>query len=158
MSKKETMDHAATSEASNDKKSSDWKPAAIRIDALMLAVAFALAGVLKLLGPLLGINYFEEKFVLDWEYPHTFLVLTGLAELGAAALLLRPKTRYVGAMSIVFIMTGALITHKKFGDPGSAYIFPVFFFLAAIFITWNSRSILPYEDSSEESEKGEESD
>jgi len=54
-------------------------------------------------------SYFV-KFV-NWGYPAWFSVVVGACELVAAVLLLLPRRRFLGAMILVAILTGAVTTH-----------------------------------------------
>jgi putative oxidoreductase len=46
-----------------------------------------------------------------WGYPVWFRVLIGVVELGAAALLLWPRTAAYGALLIIVVMLGGMGTH-----------------------------------------------
>lgn len=54
-------------------------------------------------------SYFE-KFV-NWGYPAWFSVVIGACELVAAVLLTLPRRRFLGAVMLVAILTGAVTTH-----------------------------------------------
>lgn len=58
-------------------------------------------------------------FVGMWSafgYPHWFMVLTGLLEIAAAALLIAPRTVWYGAGQVCAIMLGAFVTHLTHGQ------------------------------------------
>ena len=61
-------------------------------------------------GRLLGNPSYFEKFV-NWGYPAWFSVVIGACELVGAVLLTLPRRRFLGAVILVAIMTGAVTTH-----------------------------------------------
>jgi uncharacterized membrane protein YphA (DoxX/SURF4 family) len=58
----------------------------------------------------LGYPSYFVKFV-QWGYPAWFSVVVGACELVAAALLTLPRRRFLGAVILVALMTGAVTTH-----------------------------------------------
>jgi hypothetical protein len=46
-----------------------------------------------------------------WGYPPWFSYVIGIWELLAAAMLIQPRRRFLGAASMLFILTGAVATH-----------------------------------------------
>lgn len=58
----------------------------------------------------MGYPSYFVKFV-HWGYPAWFSVVVGASELSAAALLLLPRRRFLGAVILVALMTGAVTTH-----------------------------------------------
>ncbi|MBX2801658.1 MAG: DoxX family protein [Myxococcales bacterium] len=81
------------------------------IFALLLALAFAVAGGSKILGNEMHVENFTR-----WNYPLWFMTLTGVLELLAALLVLIPFTRLVGAGLLVALMVGATGTHVINGE------------------------------------------
>ncbi len=59
---------------------------------------------------ILGWPSYFEKFV-KWGYPAWFSVVIGACELVAAVLLTLPRRRFLGAVMLVAILTGAVTTH-----------------------------------------------
>ena len=59
---------------------------------------------------LLGYPSYFVKFV-NWGYPAWFSVVVGACELVAAVLLTLPRRRFLGAVMLVALMTGAVTTH-----------------------------------------------
>ena len=58
----------------------------------------------------LGYPSYFEKFV-NWGYPAWFSPVIGASELVAAVLLILPRRRFLGAVMLVAILTGAVTTH-----------------------------------------------
>ena len=58
----------------------------------------------------LGWPSYFEKFV-KWGYPAWFSPVIGASELMAAVLLILPRRRFLGAVMLVAILTGAVTTH-----------------------------------------------
>jgi uncharacterized membrane protein YphA (DoxX/SURF4 family) len=59
---------------------------------------------------ILGYPSYFEKFV-NWGYPAWFSVVVGACELVAALMLTLPRRRFLGAVILVALMTGAVTTH-----------------------------------------------
>ncbi len=53
-----------------------------------------------------------------WHFPVWFRVAVGVAETGAAILLLTRRTAFAGAVIIIAVMLGAMATHIYWGHPG----------------------------------------
>jgi uncharacterized membrane protein YphA (DoxX/SURF4 family) len=77
----------------------------------LLALVFAAAGVTKLLGA----EMHKQNFA-RWGYPSWYLPLTGVIELGAAILVIVPRTRVFGACVLACVMLGAVATHVRAGE------------------------------------------
>ena len=75
---------------------------------LQIAAAgmFLMVGLLKLSGDAELVGLFEAIGVGQW-----FRYLTGALEVGGAVLLLIPRTSGLGALMLVGVMAGAVITH-----------------------------------------------
>lgn len=58
----------------------------------------------------LGYPSYPEKFV-DWGYPAWFSFVVGAGELFAAVMLVLPRRRFLGAVVLVVILIGAVVTH-----------------------------------------------
>jgi uncharacterized membrane protein YphA (DoxX/SURF4 family) len=54
-------------------------------------------------------SYFVK--VVHWGYPAWFSVVIGVCEIVAAVLLTLPRRRFLGAVMLIAIMTGAVTTH-----------------------------------------------
>jgi uncharacterized membrane protein YphA (DoxX/SURF4 family) len=59
---------------------------------------------------ILGYPSYPEKFV-HWGYPAWFSSVVGGGELLAAVMLVIPRRRFLGAVLLMFILTGAVATH-----------------------------------------------
>jgi uncharacterized membrane protein YphA (DoxX/SURF4 family) len=59
---------------------------------------------------ILGYPSYPEKFV-HWGYPAWFSFVVGGGELLAAMMLVIPRRRFLGAVLLMFILTGAVATH-----------------------------------------------
>jgi uncharacterized membrane protein YphA (DoxX/SURF4 family) len=46
----------------------------------------------------------------NWGYPTWFMMLIGLMEVAGAVLLIIPQIRYIGAMLLIVVMVGAVVT------------------------------------------------
>ena len=87
--------------------SADSKAKVIGLWALkiLLAVAFIGFGAMKLVGVPMLVQEFETIGLGQW-----FRLLTGLIEIGAAVLLLVPSTARFGALAMLCVSIGALLT------------------------------------------------
>jgi uncharacterized membrane protein YphA (DoxX/SURF4 family) len=90
------------------------KRIASHIIAGLLTLAFLGSGATKLL----GMEPMPEQFQ-GWGYPIWFMYLTGLIEVGCAALVAIPKTRLVGGLGLFFTMIGAIGTHLIHAEFGA---------------------------------------
>jgi uncharacterized membrane protein YphA (DoxX/SURF4 family) len=61
-------------------------------------------------GGVFGYPSYLVKFV-HWGYPAWFSYIVGAGELLAAVLLILPRRRFLGAVLLVLLMTGAVATH-----------------------------------------------
>ena len=73
---------------------------------VVVALAFASAGIFKLIGNEMMVATFEAVGVGQW-----FRYVTGIVELGAAVLLFVPGRQAFGAGVLVVTMIGAVLTH-----------------------------------------------
>jgi len=67
-------------------------------------------------------------------YPQWFRVVTGLVEIGAGmgllvGLLWRPELAWIGGLILSGVMTGAVVTHIRTGDPPSKTAVPAVLFV-----------------------------
>ena len=83
-----------------------WKSAGLWIVRGLLALAFAGAGGAKLYGVPMLVEEFQHIGLGQW-----FRYLTGALELLGAFLILAPSLAAFGALLLICIMTGAVITH-----------------------------------------------
>lgn len=84
-----------------------------------LAFEFALGAVAKYWpGDTIFSSAYAAKFV-DWGYPSWMRFVVGAVEGVAAVLLVVPnrRTRFLGATTLVFVLTGAVTTHIVNQDP-----------------------------------------
>jgi putative oxidoreductase len=108
---------------------------------LLLVAMFAAAGVRKFSDRGLWADFFRRAHFADW-----FRILIGAVEVGAAALLVLPRTAAYGAVSVIVVMIGAIVTvvmvpvrHFTIIQPSIALI------LAAIVLAarWQQRILKP---------------
>ena len=83
-----------------------WKSAALWIVRGLLAFAFVAAGGAKLYGVPMLVDQFQHIGVGQW-----FRYVTGGLEILGAILLLLPQRAALGALLLICIMIGAVITH-----------------------------------------------
>lgn len=87
----------------------------------ILAASFAVAGLAKLGGAESQKEWYEH-----WRLPQGFRIVTGLVESTAAALLIigywLPQLVMYGALLLVFVGIGGLITHMRISDPAKDMI------------------------------------
>ncbi|WZO97662.1 DoxX family protein [Isosphaeraceae bacterium EP7] len=103
---------------------------------VLLALAFAMAGTMKLVGPEMAVKQFELLGLGQW-----FRYLTGLLEIIAAVLLVLPAWSGFGALLLVPIMIGAAAAHVAvFKDNPAAPL--VILGLAAI-VAWFRLKVYP---------------
>ena len=100
---------------------------------ILLALAFLLAGVPKLL----AITGWVKKFT-HWGYPRWSLPLIGLLEVSGAILLLIPRFAIYGVGILIAVMLGAAYTHIANGE-GLAVARPLIFLWFLILVGWLRR-------------------
>ena len=96
------------------------------------AAMFLMAGFSKLSGNEQMVGVFETIGFGQW-----FRYLTGALEVTGAALLLIPRTSGVGALLLVGVMAGAVLTHL-FIIGGSALL-PLVLFVIMSIVAWGRR-------------------
>lgn len=101
---------------------------------VLLALAFLLAGVPKLL----EVTAWIEKFS-HWGYPRWSLPLIGLLEVGGAILLLIPRFAIFGVGILIAVMLGAAYTHVA-NVEGLAVARPLIFLCFLVLVGWLRRS------------------
>lgn len=82
---------------------------------ILVAAAFAAAGLAKLAGVQMMVDTFEAVGLGQW-----FRYLTGIIEVGSAALLFVPNKQAYGAALLVCTMIGAVLAHLFILGPGAA--------------------------------------
>jgi len=102
---------------------------------VLVALAFVAAGGAKLLGNSDMIALFDAIGVGQW-----FRYVTGLLEVLGALLLIVPGQAAFGALLLVCVMAGAILTHLTVLD--TAPTAPLVFFALAATIAWGRRSQL----------------
>jgi uncharacterized membrane protein YphA (DoxX/SURF4 family) len=103
------------------------------VGSILLALAFLLAGVPKLLAIAAWIDKFSR-----WGYPRWSLPLIGLLEVGGAILLLVPRFAIYGVGILIAVMLGAAYTHVANGE-GPAVLRPLIFLCFLILVGWLRR-------------------
>ena|SRR5712692_1624499 len=101
---------------------------------ILLALAFLLAGLPKLL----AVTAWIEKFS-HWGYPRWSLPLIGLLEVSGAILLLIPRFAIYGVGILISVMFGAAYTHVANGE-GIAVVRPLIFLCFLGIVAWLRRS------------------
>ncbi len=81
---------------------------------ILVAAAFAAAGLAKLAGAEMMVATFEAIGIGQW-----FRYLTGIIEVGAALLLFVPNRQAYGAALLVCTMIGAILAHVLFLGPSA---------------------------------------
>ena len=99
---------------------------------ILLALAFLAAGGQKLAGTEAMVAMFDRIGAGQW-----FRVFTGVMEVGAAILVVIPRTAFAGAVLIAAIMVGAVLTHLAVIG-GSAIPALVLLSVAAV-VAWGRR-------------------
>lgn len=83
-----------------------WQTYGLYVIMALLTLPFLLTGGTKLAGAEMNVANFTR-----WGYPIWFMYLTGLVEVASAVLLWPRKTRLIGALGLVGVMLGAILTH-----------------------------------------------
>jgi uncharacterized membrane protein YphA (DoxX/SURF4 family) len=99
---------------------------------IALALMFLMAGVPKLLGNPQMVETFDKIGLGQW-----FRYLTGGLEILSAVLLLIPRTSGLGALLLVGVMVGAVLTHLFI--VGGSPMFPLILLVAAAVVAWGRR-------------------
>ena len=87
---------------------------AVLIVKALLTLAFVAAGVSKLLGVEMMVQTFEQVGVGQW-----FRYVTGILEVGGAALLWVPARQWLGAALLGATMVGAVLAHLLILGPSA---------------------------------------
>ena len=80
---------------------------------IVLAAAFVLVGASKLRGP--SAARWSERFA-HWGFPTAAPYVVGALEVLGGLGLLIPRSRRAAAATLIFLMTGALLTHLLNGE------------------------------------------
>lgn len=96
-----------------------WKKKVATAAYWVVAVEFLVGGIAKYWP---GTGPFGQDYAVrfeDWGYPASFRFVVGTIELVCAVLLVipRPQARFLGALALVFVLTGAVTTHIVVDDP-----------------------------------------
>jgi putative oxidoreductase len=103
---------------------------------VLLALTFAMAGIMKLVGPEMAVKQFALLGLGQW-----FRYLTGILEIIAAVLLVLPTWSGLGALLLVPIMIGAAAAHVAvFKDSPAA---PVVILGLAAVVAWFRLKVYP---------------
>ena len=92
---------------------------------VLLAAAYCMAGVMKLVSPEAAAAFAAIGF------PYWFCILIGLIEAGGAVALLVPRTAFYGAVALGVVMVGAVVTLLATGKGIQAAIPFVFLLVLA---------------------------
>jgi putative oxidoreductase len=104
---------------------------------ILLALAFAMAGIMKLAGQEMAVAQFEKLGLGSW-----FLYLTGILEILAAVLLVIPAWSGFGALLVIVIMIGAAIAQVVVFKDSPAP--PLVFLALASVVAWFRLRSYPY--------------
>ncbi|MGH3912931.1 MAG: DoxX family protein [Pseudonocardiaceae bacterium] len=96
----------------------------------LLALFFALIGVLKLIGPQEVVDEFATIGLGQW-----FRYLTGALELAGGIGLLIPRLAGLAALGLAGVMVGAAITHLTVLPPATGALFPALLGVVFVLIT-----------------------
>jgi uncharacterized membrane protein YphA (DoxX/SURF4 family) len=88
------------------------KSVAVWVVQILLALLFALQGIIKLTSAPAWVARFKA-----WGYPDHFYLAVGLGELVGAILLLIPRLARFGALILMTVMIGAAATHLLHREP-----------------------------------------
>lgn len=113
-------------------KNINWRAAI----AWLLAAFFVLGGVMNIFVSPQAVADYER-----WGYPAWFHYVTGTLELTAAALLIRKKTRFLGAMLASLVMIAAATTVLSNGEISHA-LAPLIVLAVSIVVAWLNRSFI----------------
>jgi putative oxidoreductase len=102
---------------------------------ILLAVSMLGASYIKLTG-----TEFEKTAFVAWGYPVWFMYLTGIMELIGLILLVIPKTRFYGAVLILVVMIGAILTHLTHNEAGMVVPAFVLAIIAGVLV-WLNRPL-----------------
>jgi len=92
-----------------------WQSVSVSVLAVILALAFAGAGIAKLFSAPMMV----AEFAL-FGYPQWFLYVVGALEVLSAIFFLLPRLRAVATAIVVCIMIGAIFSHVTHGQFGMA--------------------------------------
>ncbi len=106
---------------------------ALWIVTVLLAVAFVLAGVPKVLRMPVWVEMFD-----NWGYATWFLVAIGVLEILGGVLLLVPRVAFPGAVLLGVIMLGACYTHVANGEASEA-LRPLLYLVFVVIVGWARR-------------------
>ncbi len=122
-----------TTTKSTNRPARTWQTYAIYALMALLTLAFVVTGGGKLAGAQMQVDNFVR-----WGYPTWFRYLTGALELAGVVLLWLRPTRFYGAVLLVGVMAGAVLTHLTHSEAAMAPVPFVLLVLAAI-VAWNNR-------------------
>lgn len=92
-------------------KNGRWPKVAILLLTIVLALFFVSAGLSKVMNPERHVDAF-----VHWGYPSWFVPVTGIVEIGGAALLLVRSLRVYGVVILGVTMIVATLTHFQAGE------------------------------------------
>jgi len=111
-----------------------FKSIVVWILRLLLAVLFAIQGIIKLNGSPVWISRFS-----GWGYPDHFYLAVGVAELLGAIGLLIPRLAKFGALVLAVVMIGATVTHVVHREPQVMTTLVILALLVAVLAMHNRR-------------------
>lgn len=123
-----------------------WRQPTVVGVSLLLAVVLTLTGFVKLIGLPMMVERFQ-----DWLYPRWFVHFTGAVELVAAGLIAYPRSRQFGALLVMAVMFGAIITHLKYDYSWTSVVPAILLFAGAWFVNWDLKERSKQADAAEKS-------
>ncbi|ACQ82341.1 DoxX family protein [Beutenbergia cavernae DSM 12333] len=111
------VDRTAADGAPDVERPTTWRRRLFTVLLVWMVVSFTVGAITKFYPgeTFFGAPY-SVKFV-EWGYPSWFRFVVGGGELVAAAMLISPRSRFLGALLLVVITAGAVVTHWVNGDP-----------------------------------------
>lgn len=110
-----------------------WKQVLMWVFSVLLAIAYFLSGLWKLLGSEAVANQFA-----GWGYAAWFMTLIGLIEVAGAAALLVPRAAPYATVALGVVMLGAAYTHVANGEAAEA-LRPLIFLAVLAVVFWLRR-------------------
>ena len=109
----------------------DFRKVGVWVATIFIGAIFLMSGASKILQS----AAWQERFATQWGLPPWMAIVTGLAEMAGAMLILWPRTAVYGGSIIAAVMLGATGTHFMAGEFPNLGVTAVFGGLAA-FVAW----------------------
>lgn len=109
----------------------DFRKVGVWTATIFVGAIFFMVGASKIVQS----GMWQQRFATQWGLPPWLAIITGLAELTGAVLILLPRTAVYGGSIIAAVMIGATGTHAMSGEFGNLAVTAVLGGLAA-FVAW----------------------